>query len=424
MKHRAGPLLLALAAALLACGLLLVRSWKIDHTYSIDFQAYWLGGQRLADGKAADLYAPGGGKAFGTPRQLVAGEFKNMPLLAVAFVPLSHLPYLTAKRVFWWINLMAVAATALVLALGVMPARFGSGWQRFFLVLAALAVMAPTHIALRHAQTTPLITLLYSGALALALRGREAGAGLLMAGALFVKWPAWSLAAACLMRNRRRALMAWAAGLAMGVTLSLILFGPALHITYLKGILENAGTVMTGHNNQSVAAVITRLAGDAPVYDWTPRPLAPVARRLSTALSLALLLLVAMTMWRSRQRATTRRSRRLEFAAASAAGLVVLPLAWDHYFMLLLPGLVALTVVLHDEGQTGHRLPAFLLAATFAAVALPTPTFVLEKAATLGPAGSLLISHYFAGALGMLALSLLALLRPPAAREATVEQPG
>ncbi len=424
MKHGAGPLLLALVAALFACGLLAVRSWKIDHDYSIDFQAYWLGGQRLASGHAADLYAAGGGEASGTPRQLVAGEFKNIPLVATAFMPLSRLPYLTAKRVFWWINLAAVAATALVLALGVLPARWGSGWQRFLLALAALAVMAPTHIALRHAQTTPLITLLFSGALALALRGRDAAAGLLLAGALLVKWPAWSLAAADLLRGRKHALLAWSAGLAGGVALSLILFGPALHITYLQGVVENAGTVMTGHNNQSVAAVVTRLTGGAPVHDWTPRPLTPAARGLSAVLSLVLLLAVATALWRSRQWASTRRSRRLEFAAASAVGLVVLPLAWDHYFMLLVPGLAALTVVLQDEGHLGRRPPAFLLAATFAALALPTPTFILEQATALGLGGALLLSHYFAGALGMLALALLALRRPPGAAASAAEQPG
>ena len=423
MKRGAGPLLLALAAALFACSLLAVRSWQIDYAYSIDFQAYWLGGQRLASGHVSDLYAAGGGEAAGTPRRMVAGEFKNIPLVAAAFIPLSHLPYLTAKRVFWWINLTAVAATALVLALGILPAHWGTGWQRFLLALAALAVMAPTHIALRHAQTTPLITLLFSGALALALRGKDAAAGLLLAGALLVKWPSWSLAAVDLIRGRSRALLAWSAGLTGGLALSLILFGPALHITYIQGILENAGTVMTGHNNQSVAAVVTRLTGDAPVYDWTPHPLTPAARGLSTVLSLALLLAVATGLWRSRQHASTRRSRQLEFAAASAVGLVVLPLAWDHYFMLLIPGLLALTVVLQDEGHLRRRLPILLLVATFAALALPTPTFVLEQAATLGLAGALLLSHYFAGALGMLALALMALWRPPAA-DAVAEQRG
>jgi hypothetical protein len=284
--------------------------------------------------------------------------------------------------------------------------------------------MAPTHIALRHAQTTPLITLLFSGALALALRGRDAAAGLLLAGALLVKWPAWSLAAADLLRGRRLALLAWIAGVAGGAALSLILFGPALHITYLQGVLANAGTVMTGHNNQSVAAVVIRMTGDAAVHDWTPRPLAPAARGLSALTSIALLAMVAAALWRSRRRARTRRSRRLEFAAASAAGLVVLPLAWDHYFMLLVPGLAALMVVLQDEGHLRRRRPAILLAATFAALALPTPTFVLEQAGAMGLAGGLLLSHYFAGALGMLALALPALWRPPAVTAAAASPPG
>jgi hypothetical protein len=168
--------------------------------------------------------------------------------------------------------------------------------------------------------------------------------------------------------------------------------------------------------------LVTRLTGNAPVHDWTPRPLSPAARGLSAVLSLALMLAAAAALWRSRQHAATRRSRRLEFAVASAVGLVVLPLAWDHYFMLLVPGLAALTVVLQDEGHLGRLLPALLLAATFAALALPTPNFLLEQPTAPGPAGALLLSHYFAGALGMLALALMALTRPPAAAGAAAGQ--
>ena len=75
-----------------------------------------------------------------------------------AFAPLARLPYPMAKRVFWWINLAAVMGTALVLGFGVLSSGWGPPLQRSLICLAALAVMAPTHIALRHAQTTPLIT--------------------------------------------------------------------------------------------------------------------------------------------------------------------------------------------------------------------------------------------------------------------------
>ena len=408
------PLLPALAAAVLAMSLLALRAWNIDYDYSIDFQAYWLGGQRIATGMAPDLYAAGGGPAEGTPQALVANEFKNIPLVAAAFAPLARLPYPMAKRVFWWINLAAVMGTALVLGFGVLPSGWGPPLQRSLICLAALAVMAPTHIALRHAQTTPLITLLLALALAAALRQRNADSGLLLALALLIKWPPAFIVAADFVRGRTRSALAFTAVVVSAVALSVILFGTSLHSAYLDGVTANIGTVMTGHNNQSVAAVVTRLGGDAPVRDWTPRAMAPWARGITAVVSLALLAGVILSLRPTSGRAAAARTRRLEFAALSALGIVLLPVAWDHYFMMLVPGLVAVAVVLSDDGLLGRPPVFLLLAASVAALALPSPTFVLDAAPGLGPLGGMLLSHYFAGALGVMALVAVAARRPPA----------
>jgi len=405
------PLFPALAAAVLAMSLLALRAWNIDYDYSIDFQAYWLGGQRVAAGQAADLYAAGGGPGAGTPQALVAHEFKNIPLVAAAFAPLARLPYPTAKRVFWWINLAAVMATALVLGRWVMPARWGPPLQRSLICLAALAAMAPTHIALRHAQTTPLITLLLALALAAALRQRDADSGLLLAAAFLIKWPAAVIAAADFVRGRWRAAVAFTALTAGALALSLLLFGADLHAAYLDGVTENIGTVMTGHNNQSVAAVVTRLGGSAPVRDWTPQAMTPAARAVTLALSLALLAGVVATLRCTRGQKRAPRTRRLEFAALSTLGIILLPVAWDHYFMMLVPGLAALAVVLSEDGLLGRPPIFLLLMASVAALALPSPTFLLDAAPRLGFLGGLLLSHYFAGALGILALVTVAARR-------------
>ena len=121
MRQKTGPLLLALAAALLACGLLAVRSWKIDHPYSIDFQVYWLAGSRVAAGDAAALYEPGGGPDEGVPLEMPRFEFKNLPIVSVAFVPFASLDYVSAKRVFWWISFGALLGSAVLLGRFVLP---------------------------------------------------------------------------------------------------------------------------------------------------------------------------------------------------------------------------------------------------------------------------------------------------------------
>jgi hypothetical protein len=402
------PLFPALSAAVLAMCLLGLRAWNIDYDYSIDFQAYWLAGQRVATGQAGDLYAAGGGPDAGTPQAMVAQEFKNIPLVAAAFAPLARLPYPDAKRVFWWINLAAVMATALVLGWGVMPAGWGPPLQRSLICLAALAVMAPTHIALRHAQTTPLITLLLALALAASLRKREGDAGLLLGLAFLIKWPAALIAASDFVRGRIRGAMVFAATVAGALVLSILIFGLPLHAAYLDGVTANIGTVMTGHNNQSVAAVITRLGGQAEVRDWTPQGMTTTARVLTAVVSLCLVAGVVLTLRRTAGQAQAARTRRLEFAALTTLGIIILPVAWDHYFMMMVPGLVALAVVLSQDRQLGRPPIFLLLAGSLAALALPSPGSLLDHAEALGPLGGLLLSHYFIGALGILALLYLA----------------
>src|SRR2546422_71463 len=115
----------ALVCAALSVGLLVARSWTIDYPYSIDFQAYWLAGSRVSPGEAEHLYAPGGGPERGTPQEMAAHEFKNLPIVALGFAPLARWPYLEAKRVFWWVGLASILATGIVLGVFVLPSWLG-----------------------------------------------------------------------------------------------------------------------------------------------------------------------------------------------------------------------------------------------------------------------------------------------------------
>ena len=111
MKPGTRSLTLVVLAVASVC-LLVARSWRIDQPYSIDFQTYWLAGSRVAAGEAEDLYRPGGGPAEGIPLELPANEFKNLPIVSALFVPFARTAYLTAKRIFWWVGLGALAAAA------------------------------------------------------------------------------------------------------------------------------------------------------------------------------------------------------------------------------------------------------------------------------------------------------------------------
>lgn len=402
----------AIVCAALGTGLLVARSWTIDYPYSIDFQAYWLAGSRVNAGDAAHLYAAGGGPEAGTPQEMVPFEFKNLPIVSLAFAPLARLPYLAAKRVFWWIGLASILASGLVLGLCVVPARFGGPLVRVGFAVGFLGAFAPAATALRHAQTTPLVALAVTLAAAAALAGRPVVSGALLGLGSLVKLPVLALAGLDALRGRARAVGAFAAVLAVAVAASFALFGAPLQRQYVEGLAMHAGTVMPGHNNQSLAALAARLFGPAPVYDWTPRPIGAGAGLLALALTAGLGILVGAGLLAARRAARESGDGdgasvlMLEVPAALAFGIVALPVAWDHYFLLLAPALVMLAVGLDTRGLLARPLVAAPFGLAVFALALPTPQWLLDHADSIGWPARLALSHYLLGALLVIGLAV------------------
>lgn len=392
--------LAALALATLA--LLAVRSWTIDQPYSIDFQTYWLAGSRVLAGDAAALYDAGGGPEAGIPLDLPANEFKNLPVVSLLFVPFASLDYLEAKRVFWWIGLAALGLGAWLT-----PARR----TEFAACLALFAVLDPAHVSLRHGQTTPLVLALLAGYLAAARAGKDLAAGVLLGAACLVKFPPLALLAADALRGRRRTAGAAALTIGAGIVLSGLLFGPELHAGYFRGVSEHAGTVVTGHNNQSILAVATRFLEPSPALDWAARP-APGAAR-------AVAFLGAMTMAGLLASALRRSSGAppgATYVAAMALGLVALPIAWDHYFLLLAPGVYLLAAELGERGLLGRpRFWAPLLLGTLA-IGAPTPNALIVAADGLGRKAAPGLAVECTGALVLFALAVATIRREPEGR--------
>ena len=368
---------------------------------------YWLAGKRVAHGEGGSLYAAGGGSTDGTPQVLAPHEFKNAPIVAWAFAPFASLPYLEAKRTWWWLSLACLIAGGALAGAGVLPRRTGTGAERALTGAALALVLDPAHVALRHGQTTPLILLLLAGAWAAMRRAASRAEGTLLALAATVKIPILALVALAGLRARWRTLLAFGLTVAVLGALSLAMFGPAPHRAYLAGLAEHAGTVMPGHNNQSLAAVAQRLLSDAPVNDWTPRLLAPPVRR--AAIALALLLATAFA-WGALAPRRDAEDDGLDSAGALSLGLLALPVAWDHYFLLLAPAILATVAAFAARGLLARPLVSAALFLAVLAIAVPTPERVLRVAESLGPTAGLLLSHQAVGA------ALLVLLAAAARR--------
>lgn len=396
---------IASAAALAAIALLVVRAWRIDQPYSIDFQTYWLAGQRVAAGEASTLFDAGGGPAAGIPLELPAGEFKNLPVVAVPFVPLASLPYLEAKRVFFWLGLLAIVAGGGLAGIAALPRTFADRPTRAAVGIALTCLLAPGHAALRHGQTTPIVLLAMSTWLfARDRHPRFSGASLGLA--CLVKFPPLALLALDAARGRLRGAVAAVATLVGAAVLSIALFGLPLHRAYAANVAGNAGTVMTGHNNQSIVAIATRLAIPSSPQDWTPRPVPPAIGALAGVVGL---LLIVATAWAILRSPRAPENDALAIPLAATLGIVALPVAWDHYVLLAAPALLALLGGLHAKGLLDRRGFRLAFSAAFLVLALPTPTAWLEGEAPAGFLRALALSGDGLALLAVWAIAFAAL---------------
>lgn len=293
-----------------------------------DFEAYWSAAQVVRAGDPAALYASDN------------KWFTNLPVVALALEPLAALPYERAWRVFWWLQLAAAIATVAVVWL-LVARHFGPFTPVTAAIpLAVLLCFAPVlRRSLELGQTTPLVVL----ALALfhlAVReGWPRLGGVLLGLACVIKIPPLLLVAGLALRRRLAIALPALAVVAAAVGLSLALFGGERVGEYAdRVIVDNAGNAHAAFNNRSLDGALMRAFTDRSLTDWEPQPRpAPVGLALA-----GLLVAVLGLLWRAGgrdlvwpARAPALASFELELALGAVLCVLVFPIVWIHYYLLL-----------------------------------------------------------------------------------------
>ncbi len=291
--------------------------------------------------------------------------FKNLPIVAGLLAPLGALERTSAQRLFLGFELLCLLASfALSLAL------FSREPVEDWLLLALFATSRHAATCLRLGQLTPLCLVLVLLVFAALRRGRLARAGLFQALAFLIKLPVGGLALSFALRRQWRALAAAAATVAAALAASLALFGAELHADYLRfAVLENAGRTLTAHNNPTFAAAWARFPATAGLFDWSMVEVSPVANAAVAALLLAL----GVRLWRSLR--GPRVSQDVGLAAALCLSLLLLPVSWDHYYLLLLPPLALSGLAIRRRGPPRGLALAWL--AVFALQGTPVLQLLL-----------------------------------------------
>ena len=325
-----------------------------------DAAVFFEGGRRLLH--AENLYE--GSSA--------ADGFIGPPFQAMFFAPFAAIAAVSplAARILWHALNLACFGLGVWFSLKALDAaRDGAGHPRapwlpmLFAPLAAILLPALTNF--EHQNMNALLLALIAGATWQMTLGSAAAAGTLVGIATALKiFPAFLI----LYFVARRGWMAAIAAIGSTIVLSV-----APLATYGAGFadlvktfwrLGRSGWPIRG-NNQSLIAALDRLTlglAPAPVNPAGVREAAdaPLALALFGALALLLVVTFVVTIAKTPRR---RSSIPCEMAMATLLAILLSPIAWDHYWTMMLPAFLVVYVAAQARRRASAVRYAFWLAA-------------------------------------------------------------
>jgi alpha-1,2-mannosyltransferase len=289
-----------------------------------DFDVFQQAGERVLERQA--LYegsAPGLG-VIGPPFQ---GVF------FVPFAAIGNAPEQIPALLWYFLNLIALAAGVWCWTRANDSTAAERAWDQPAVLLPLLAVILPAQTNFEHQNMSALLLALTGAAAWSWTRGHSAASGALVGVAAALKaFPALLLVVFLIRRDWR----ALASGVLTGAILSAspaLWYGPGAVLPLFRRWLEVSaeGGWPTRVQNQSIVAMTSRSWPDA-------------ATAIAVALIAIVVLTLIVTVWRSRDSTHAPARTGATLALALAVAVLVSPIAWDHYWLLMLPALQAIYV--------------------------------------------------------------------------------
>jgi hypothetical protein len=261
-------------------------------------------------------------------------------------LPLGQLGFTDALAVW---NVMSVWCLILSVALVVAGLRCRvPGWA-VLPAVTALVFTNPFWTQSLHGQLNLVILLLLVGAWSADRSGRPWLAGGLVGAAAVVKLFPGYLLVYFAARGQWRAAAAGVAAIAVGFGLTSATLGWDVWRVYFAEVLPHTREFAAAWTNASLPGWWLKLFDP---LDWYAARPWPVVRSRGLAAAAGLLTAAALTalLWRRLRRAAPTPDR--GFAAALVVMLLVSPITWDHYFLLLL---LPVAVLWRDLPPGGSR---------------------------------------------------------------------
>jgi hypothetical protein len=384
-EHRSRWYFLLWSAALAVAGAWqgprLYRSLRPAPDHVTDFFQEWCSARLYFDGRP--VYTP---QAEGLRRYLgrtpdpdkAFNEVNAHPPTSVLLaLPLGRLDYPDACLAW---NLLSLATLPASLLLVVRGLRLSFSPRALLPFCTLLLLCYPLRKQVDFVQLNLLLLLLLVGAWAAQRSGRLTWAGALLGSAAAIKlFPAF-LFVFFLLRRQWRALIAGVLAGLLWTALTAAVLGPGSYRDYVRDVLPHLAQYRAAWPNASLAGFWEKLfAGGHTLGHTVPLWYNPLAARIAAAVCcLVVTAVVAAVLWRARTRPDCDRA----FALAVTGMLLVSPITWDHYFLLLLLPAGVLATTLPSSGALRYLLYGCL------ALLWLTPELYYRLAAFVHPAAA------------------------------------
>ena len=306
-----------------------------------DFEVYWTAGARAA--AAQPLYRESDGHY----------QFKYLPAFALLVSPLAAMPLPAAKGA-WFAASAVLMVTLLGVSLRAMPALRRSPVVLLVLTFLAMAKFYAHELVL--GQVNVLFAVLAVLAVVWLQKGREAGAGLLLALAVVVKPYAMIFAPWLATRKQRSALAAMIGALAVLLLLPAVRYGWDGNLQLLGDWWQTVTTTtapnLLNQDNVSLSAMFAKWLGPGSK-----------AGMLAAGLGAVLLLLAGIVM---AGRGLLKRPEALEASLLLMLIPLLSPQGWDYVFLIATPAVMLLI----DQSPALPREFRYVTVAAIAIVAL------------------------------------------------------
>ncbi len=257
--------------------------------------------------------------------------FTNFPLFAYLFIPLANLPKELSGRIFYLIGYIFL----LPLAYWLITASNVKGWKRF-LVLGLLALNGPLDYSIWLGNTTQIVMLFVLLAFFSLNLGWEWLSGILLGVGGLIKLPLVLPSGYFFLRGKWKVVGGGLLVAGMVLFLSLIFIPFEINSIWLERcVLMMAGNPTAAYNNQSISGFLARIYMPGN-YGWDP--LTPTVAYI-TASNIGRLLLAIPAVYvliAGGKTEKTALQQAIEFFIILVFSLLTSPIAWTHYFVLLL----------------------------------------------------------------------------------------